>query len=125
MCDAVRDEHLPPIGVEILDASESSERGESDGARWRFCVPKSGAELDRPLSGGKGKDSTAVPKANTSGKISAEEYFKVGTYKDKFSRYNEDGMPTHNADGTDVSKRLLKKLTKKRSKYLRTKTPNK
>ena len=40
-------------------------------------------------------------------------------YEGKFSQYDETGLPTHNADGTEVTKSMRKKLEKERVKHVK------
>ena len=96
LCDEVRESMLQH-GVELLDGKEV----EKDS--WRFCLPKStNSEVTKP------QVTTMDPLS-----ISLEDYFRVGKYKGMFSEYSSDGMPIRNADGSELSKRLLKKLKKK------------
>lgn len=106
LCDEVR-ESLLEQGVEIMD----SERGECDG--WRPSLPKMA-----------NKQTISSNDINTRQqidlhKVPLEELFKVGTYDGEFSQFDQNGVPTHNADGSEVSKRLLKKLLKKREIHVK------
>jgi glutaminyl-tRNA synthetase len=50
--------------------------------------------------------------------IDPADLFKLAPeYKGKFSQYDETGLPTHNADGTEVTKSGKKKLEKERLKH--------
>ena len=50
--------------------------------------------------------------------ISAEDLFKVAPeYKGKYSKYNDEGIPTHLSDGTELSKSAMKKLAKEQNKH--------
>ena len=98
--DELRDSVLPEIGVQLMDKEE--EHG------WKFCLPRKTTAAAKPTDAGGNVDLLSVPLA---------DYFKVGQYEGLFSEYSEDGKPTHNADGSEVSKRLLKKLLKKRQKH--------
>jgi hypothetical protein len=41
-------------------------------------------------------------------------------YQGKFSRYNEEtGIPTHDADGTELTKTMMKKLDKEKQKHIK------
>ena len=41
-------------------------------------------------------------------------------YRGKFSRYNEEtGIPTHDADGTELTKTMMKKLDKEKQKHIK------
>ena len=40
--------------------------------------------------------------------------FKIQT--DKFSKFNDDGLPTHDAEGKELSKGAVKKLQKEADK---------
>lgn len=53
-------------------------------------------------------------------KIRPEDLFKLGKeYKGQFSKYDDDGIPTHLADGTEVSKSAKKKLAKEQKKHVK------
>ena len=124
LSDRFRDSTLPEIGVQIIDDTTSSNANNSndnnettDASFWKFCLPR------KPLSSS--EEEASCPQAKpTDDKTTAEidsipisEFFKVGQYQGVFSEYSNDGMPTHNADGSEVSKRMLKKLSKKREKH--------
>ena len=50
--------------------------------------------------------------------IDPKDLFKLAPeYAGKFSKYDETGLPTHEADGTEVTKSMRKKLEKKRAKH--------
>lgn len=51
-------------------------------------------------------------------KIDAVNLFQEAEeYKGKYSKYNDQGIPTHNADGSEVTKSATKKLTKEQAKH--------
>ena len=51
-------------------------------------------------------------------KIAVIDFFKLAPeYAGKYSKYNEEGVPTHMADGTDVTKSMMKKLAKEQKKH--------
>jgi cysteinyl-tRNA synthetase len=108
ICDEARDKTLPAIGVEVLDGKSGDET-----ARWRFCIPRVRSNDETKATAA----TSSVDKEPTR----IEEFFKVGKYKNMFSEYTDDGIPMLNADGSEVSKRLLKKLLKKRDSFAKRK----
>jgi cysteinyl-tRNA synthetase len=46
-----------------------------------------------------------------------QDFFRSSLFEGEFSAFDEKGIPTHNADGTELSKRQLNKLQKKRSTH--------
>ena len=51
-------------------------------------------------------------------KIKPEDFFKVDeAYKGVYSKYDDKGIPTHLADGTELSKSAVKKLAKAQQKH--------
>ena len=50
--------------------------------------------------------------------IDPQDLFKLAPeYKDKFSKFDDTGLPTHMADGTELTKSAKKKLEKDRAKH--------
>ena len=96
LCDQVRDSMLQH-GIELLDGREINESG------WRFCLPKS-PNTEMKVEQVRQVDTLSVR---------AEDYFRVGKYEGMFTEYAEDGMPIRNADGSELSNRMSKKLKKK------------
>lgn len=107
LCDDIRDVELPKIGVELID-----DKVDGGGDGWRMCLPKT--EEDK-LS-----ETSKKPRASNRSDLSnvaLQDLFRVGQYEGLFSQYTADGIPTHNADGSEISKRALKKLLKKREAH--------
>jgi len=51
-------------------------------------------------------------------KIAAIDFFKLAPeYKGLYSKYSEDGVPTHLADGAELTKSAMKKLGKEKKKH--------
>lgn len=51
-------------------------------------------------------------------KIASVDLFKLAPeYKGKYSKYNDEGVPTHLADDTPISKSAMKKLAKEQMKH--------
>ncbi|CEG47812.1 cysteine-trna ligase [Plasmopara halstedii] len=91
LCDVVRDEKLPHAGVRLEDRSAGVAK------RLRLVEEaKKKAEL-----------------ADKS-RISPQEMFL--DMKDKYSRFDNDGLPTHNNAGEPLSKGQMKKLAKEQAK---------
>jgi len=104
LCDETRDSILPKIGIQLLDGKDE----EADG--WKICLPKMDG-IDTKSSDGKVISSIELES------IELEDLFKVGQYDGMFSKFNEDGFPILNADGTEVSKAMARKLMKKQEKH--------
>lgn len=53
--------------------------------------------------------------------IDPKDLFKEGEeFKGKYSKYNEDtGIPTHDIDGTEITKSMMKKLAKEQQKHIK------
>jgi cysteinyl-tRNA synthetase len=106
LCDDARNSILPKLGIELRDSNTE----EGDG--WRICLPRSDESQtsDREHQKSPSMDLESTP---------LEDFFRVGQYEGMFSEFNEDGIPIINADGFEVSKRMLKKLLKKREAHKR------
>ena len=53
-------------------------------------------------------------------KIPAKEFFRqADEFKGKFSKYDEEGFPTHDAEGVEITKSGKKKLTKDLEKHVK------
>jgi cysteinyl-tRNA synthetase len=109
LSDEMRDISLPEIGLQLVDRDGNS-HGERDS--WKLCLPR---KLGKNNDAMESHSQQAAPSNQFDIlSIPLSDFFKVGQYEGMFSAYSdEDGMPTHNADGTEVSKRLRKKLSKK------------
>jgi cysteinyl-tRNA synthetase len=102
LSDQIRDVSLSELGVQLVDSKEGGKDG------WKRCLPKKASTSDD------NKHSICTKASNFNvHSVPLSDYFKVGTHEGSFSEFNADGFPTHNADGTEVSTRLRKKLLKK------------
>jgi len=110
LSDDLRDSVLPEIGIQLIDSNKKEVEDS-----WKFCLPRKPSD-DRTESNSMNDGSTSSGSDDLTS-ISIGEFFKVGQYEKVFSAYSDDGIPTHIADGSEVSKRLLKKLLKKREKH--------
>jgi hypothetical protein len=110
-CDQARDTVFPAMGIELLDG-----KIEDEAAHWRFCLPRS-QEYKQEEQQEKQEESTTTSSGIDLESVSLEDYFRVGQYESMFLEFKEDGIPITNADGSEVSKRLLKKLMKKRQAH--------
>jgi len=130
LCDELREINLPSIGLEIFDTTLDDDKEEPQKAKqksWRYCLPKtkkisSSLNKEEQVRGKKVKENNARKKQQQQQlkplrDIVVKDLFTVGQYKGKFSEYDSDGIPIKNADGTDVSNKLTKKLLKKRKKH--------
>ena len=104
-CDDARDNVFPNMGIELFDARVDEQ---SDG--WRFCLPKSPSNNE---GGGKQKVSPYMDFEY----VPLGDFFRVGQYEGLFAEFDNDGVPTRNADGSELSKSKLKKLLKKREAH--------
>ena len=106
LSDRLRNEDLPSIGIELQD-----ERAENGSDSWRFCIPRVRKLGQKDVSS---TTRTRVESNITLEDVAPEDFFRVGRYKGLFSKFNAEGIPTHNTDGSEVSIRTMKKLLKKR-----------
>lgn len=106
ICDDVRDNQLPKLGIQLLDG-----KVEGDDDSWTICLPKSDKH-DKTMH-----ESTPRTTSLALADIPLQDLFRMGQYEGQFSAYDQEGIPTHNADGSEVSKRALHKLLKKREAH--------
>lgn len=118
LSDKVRDEVLPPLGVRLED------RGTDQASVWkledakalvmelerkRWAEEKRREEKERQKAAKEAKLAGELEK----GRLAPELLFREGKeYKGKYSSFNEDGMPTKDAEGSELSKSALKSLAK-------------
>ncbi|CAN8064943.1 unnamed protein product [Agarophyton chilense] len=130
LCDTVRDEVLPPLGVRLED------RGVEQSSVWKLenaaslvmeIQRKKEAEQKRreEKSRQKAAREAKLREELEKGRVSPENMFHEGEYAGKYSEFDEVGMPTKDSEGKQLSKSALKGLAKAKlrqqklhSKYL-------
>jgi cysteinyl-tRNA synthetase len=105
VCDEVRDTVLPAVGVELKDTPEGS-----------WARPLSAPEIAQ-LKHEASKPEATVQARRVAPRLRVEprDYFKHES--ELYSRFDADGVPTHDVAGVELSKSLRKKLTKKLQVY--------
>ncbi|XP_015186917.1 PREDICTED: cysteine--tRNA ligase, cytoplasmic [Polistes dominula] len=113
-CDKLRDDILPTIGVRLEDDSEDGCQVKlvNKGELLKEREAKRKAELEKILEKEIRKSEAAAAAAakEAQRRIPPMEMFKLE--KDKYSQFDEKGLPTHDACGKEISKGQLKKLQK-------------
>ena len=125
LCDDARTGALRALGVELTDLA-------GGGARWR----REGAEVQtlaapRPPPRGDAPPSSAVSAGRDAPRASAPEevhrdappldaraWFNDGAHAGLYSAFDEDGLPTRDAAGAELSKKARKRLARKYERYL-------
>ncbi|GLD94979.1 hypothetical protein PINS_up003604 [Pythium insidiosum] len=118
LCDVVRDEKLPYAGVRLEDVSGGN-------SMWKLADKEELLrELEKKAEEKRRKEEQkrlrleeeARKKAELEAKaqIKPEEMFL--SEKDKYSQFDDSGIPTHDAAGEPLSKGQIKKLTKEQAK---------
>ncbi len=115
LCDELRDENLPQIGIEVFDGDASPS--------WRFGTQeKASSTSKRSTDDAMRENVEPVKKGHHHVHVPDElNFFQVGKYKGSFSAFDAHGTPTHDVDGSELSKRMIKKLIKKREAFFRKK----
>ena len=120
LCDEARESTFPAMGVQLHDgkhAHTSTGTADTDNSLssfWNYCIPVSNTQ-DAVEDGSEPPSSRTVK--TRSEMPSLQDYFRVGHYEGMFSAFSDDGFPTHDADGTELSKNQTKKLLKKRESH--------
>eukprot|EP00178_Gracilaria_changii_P019095 TRINITY_DN55559_c0_g1_i1.p1 TRINITY_DN55559_c0_g1~~TRINITY_DN55559_c0_g1_i1.p1 ORF type:complete len:669 (-),score=131.72 TRINITY_DN55559_c0_g1_i1:823-2829(-) len=119
LCDAVRDEVLPPLGVRLED------RGVEQCAVWKLedaatlvmeIERKKEAEQKRREEKAKQKAAREAKLRQDleRGKVAPQNMFREGEYAGRYSEFDDNGMPTKDSKGNALSKSALKALLKAR-----------
>ena len=114
-CDRVRDVGLPELGVKLDDRE--------GGALWKLSTPEelrreaqreAEAKAKKEEQKRREKEEAARKAAEKEAlaKVPPNELFKQGEYAGLYSKYDEDGLPTHDKDGEELAKAQRKKLAK-------------
>lgn len=115
-CDILRDVDLPELGVRLEDKEDQptviklvdKEVLLKEKEEKRIAEEKKKEEKEKKKAIEKAKLADLEAKK----KIPPSEMFKTGEHAGKFSKFDEKGMPTHDAKGEEVAKSQLKKLQK-------------
>ena len=113
LCDSVRDNDLTNLGV-YLDDREGGQpalvkfvlKEELIAAREQKAAEKAAAEKRKEEQ--KAEREKAEKEKTERGKLSPQEMFKT----DEYSAWDEDGVPTKDRDGEEITKSRGKKLRK-------------
>jgi len=106
LCDKLRDEDLPKVGIEIFDSV-----GQDSMSDWRFIIPRDMQHRDDTTTNDS-PESSQNHRGQVTNTITESNFFKVARYEGQFSAFDVHGFPTHDADGVELSKRMIKKLLK-------------
>lgn len=109
-CDKARDEIFPAMGVELKDDRAV---GDKDASLWKFCLPR------KPTPPSPTSSLSHKPTLDELQEIPLENFFRLGQYEDQFTEFDEEGLPTRYADGSQVSGKQRKKLRRKLQKHSR------
>ena len=113
ICDKLRDEVLPNLGVRIED------KGNKEKSVWKFFDKEEylkEKEKEKELKENKKKQKEAEAKEREHKlSLTAKEYY--ATLTDKYSEFDNDGVPTKNAKGNELSKEQYNKLKKEFAKH--------
>ncbi|KAI4457374.1 cysteinyl-trna synthetase [Holotrichia oblita] len=113
-CDLLRDDILPFVGVRLEDRE-----GEPSAVKLVDCntllrerEAKRKAELEKAMEKERKKAEQAAAQAlkDAQKKIPPSEMFRSEI--DKYSKFDENGLPTHDIEGKEISKGQTKKLQK-------------
>ena len=115
-CDELRDDVLPLLGVRLEDKENEptviklvdKEELMKEKEEKRIAEEKKREEKEKKKALEKAKQAELEAKK----KIHPSEYFKTTEFEGKFSKFDEKGMPTHDAKGEELPKSQLKKLLK-------------
>ena len=112
LCDQLRDDILPELGVRIEDKG-------NEGSLWKFFDKEQymkEKEKEKELKENKKKQKEEEAKQRELKlSMSAKEYY--ATLTDKYSAFDELGIPIKNAKGNDISKEQYNKLKKEFAKH--------
>ena len=112
LCDQLRDETLIELGVRIEDKG-------NEHSQWKFFDKeqyKKEKEKEKELKENKKKQKEEEAKQREMKlSMSAKEYY--ATLTDKYSAFDEQGIPIKNAKGNEISKEQYNKLKKEFAKH--------
>jgi cysteinyl-tRNA synthetase len=108
LCDQLRDVALPELGIRLEDKGKDKPSiwKKEDPEKLKMEIASKGEEKKRKEEEKKKKAAEELKKKMTP----ASEYFKQMT--DNYSQFDEQGIPTHNAAGKELSKETISKLKK-------------
>ncbi|XP_072033944.1 cysteine--tRNA ligase, cytoplasmic-like [Amphiura filiformis] len=114
LCDNLRDEVLPDLGVRLEDREGEAARVKLEDKetllKERELVRKQAEEKQRKKDEAKRKEAEKQAAKEAQKRIPPSEMFRKET--DKYSKFDDKGMPTHDASGKELSGKQVKKLTK-------------
>ncbi|RLN37355.1 hypothetical protein BBJ28_00017441 [Nothophytophthora sp. Chile5] len=118
LCDVVRDEKLPYAGVRLEDRAAGS-------AVWKLAnKDELVEEMEKKVQEKVKKEEQKRARLEEEARKKAELAEKAKIHpaemflgmKEKYSKFDANGLPTHDAAGEPVSKGQLKKLAKEQAK---------
>ncbi|XP_063240086.1 cysteine--tRNA ligase, cytoplasmic isoform X2 [Bacillus rossius redtenbacheri] len=113
-CDELRDDILPTVGVRLedLEGRPSAVKMVDRETLLRERDAKRRLEAERAAEKERKKAELQAAQASRDAqrKTRPEDMFRSET--DKYSRFDDKGLPTHDAEGKELSKGQLKKLQK-------------
>uniref|UniRef100_A0A914WDT4 Cysteine--tRNA ligase, cytoplasmic n=1 Tax=Plectus sambesii TaxID=2011161 RepID=A0A914WDT4_9BILA len=114
-CDRLRDDVLPDLGVRLEDRHAKTmiklvDREELLRERQQAIEAEQARELEKQKRLKEKADKAAQKDALKA--IRPEDLFKTGEEAAKYSKFDDKGIPTHMADGEEISKKQRKKLEK-------------
>ena len=113
ICDQMRDETFPIMGIEVFDDKSMIEEN-GNNRNWRWCKPTEKNNIRNITNPKSATLHSPYPKTTD-----VKDLFRVGIYEGMFLDFDDEtGLPLTNKDGSDISKSLRKKLLKKRDKFL-------
>ncbi|GMH84150.1 hypothetical protein TrVE_jg7116 [Triparma verrucosa] len=116
LCDGLRDDVLPGLGVQLEDK-------EGTKGVWKLANPEDikrqkeqkELEVQRKASEKAAREKEAAEKEKLN-LVPPSDFLRQLTLDDaktlKYSKFGEDGMPTHNNDGEELNKNQMKKAKK-------------
>ncbi|KAJ1919820.1 cysteinyl-tRNA synthetase [Mycoemilia scoparia] len=120
LCDSIRNEVLPPLGV-VLDDQEDGKALIKfiDSKEWLKQKEEKEAKL-REKERQKKERALAAEKKRLEklekGKVSPQEMFRTEDRRSEFSEWDENGFPTKDKDGNELTKNKKKNLEKELKK---------
>jgi cysteinyl-tRNA synthetase len=132
-CDLLRDEKLPELGVRLEDRSGNSTVVKYVGREVMRKEKEMRERLEQEREAEKVKQKAELLKLqqekDAAKKIPPSQLFKREGEVEKYSQFDSQGIPTHDADGEPLTKSAIKKLQKlyqaqekKYNDYLKTAT---